>query len=260
MRIALALTATAGALVLASGAGGMPAKKPVEKKATCTGTISGVVAGDLIVPQGASCDASAAIVERGVRVGRGATLKANASFGAGGSIDVDRGATLQLIGTKIAIGGRVEAHGARKVALILEPLVGSSGTVGGSLLLFKTGEVSVVSLAVAGTVVVRGGGAEGVEVDSNRILRTLDVTEVRLRHPQHARGFSIHSNTVGGSVRVSNNDARGAMSPLFVGGNRLLKGSLACFGNVPAPVNRGLRGRERNVVRHGVKRGQCARL
>jgi hypothetical protein len=254
MRITLALTATLGALVLASGAVG---KRPATT--VCTGTVTGVVARDLIVPRDASCDASGAIVKRRVLVRRDAILKANAAFNARRSIDVARGATLQLIGTKIVIGGRVDAHGAKKVALIREPLVGSSGTIGGSVQLSNTGEVSVLSLTIRGKVVVRGGGGEGLEVGASR-MRSLDVSRARMLHPQHPRVISIHSNTVGGNVGVSNNDATGAISPLFIGGNTLLKGSLTCRGNVPAPVNSGPGGTEPNVVNRGKKRGQCASL
>jgi hypothetical protein len=59
---------------------------------------------------------------------------------------------------------------------------------------------------------------------------------------------------------VLDNNASGAISPLFIGGNKLLKGSLTCRRNVPAPVNSGPGGTEPNVVLHGAKRGQCASL
>jgi hypothetical protein len=262
MRIALALTATLSALALAGAAGAMPAKKEPKpaKTGVCTGTVTGPVAGDLVVPQGATCNASGAVVQRRVRVGRDATLTAGGAFRAGRGIDVARGATLQLIGTQIAIGGHVVAHGAKKVALVREPFTGSNGTIGGSVMLFRTADVSVLSLTIAGKVLVRGGGAEGVEVGASRIFRSLDVTRARMLHPAHPRVFSIHSNIVSSHVRVSSNDATGAISPLFIGGNRLLRGNLTCRGNVPTPVNSGPDGTEPNVVLHGRKRGQCAAL
>ena len=255
MRFALALTASLGALALASGAGGMPAARTL-----CTGTVTGPVAGDLVVPQGASCNASGAVVQRRVRVRRDATLTANGSFSAGRGIDVARGATLQLIGTQISIGGHVLAQGAKKVALVREPLVGSNGTVGGSVTILKTADVSVLSLTIGGKVLVHGGGGEGVEVGASRIFRSLEVTRARMLHPQHPRVFSIHSNIVSRHVHVLDNKATGAISPLFIGGNKLLKGSLTCRRNVPAPVNSGPGGTEPNVVLHGAKRGQCASL
>jgi hypothetical protein len=264
MRILFALTATLVALALVGGAGGMPAKKgpPKQgpKQGLCTGTITGPVAGDLVVPAGGTCDASGASVQRRVRVGRNATLTASGSFSAGRGIDVARGATLQLIGTQLAIGGPVEARGAKKVALIRETVAGSKGTIGGSVLLFETADVALLSLTIGGGVLVRGGGAEGVEVGASRIFGSLDVTQARMLHPAHPRVFSIHSNIVSRSVTVSYNNARGAVSPLFVGGNRLLKGNLSCRRNLPAPVNSGPGGTERNIVRHGTKRGQCASL
>lgn len=254
-RIALALTATLGALALTSGAGGMPAARTV-----CTGAVTGAVAGDLVVPRGASCNASGAVVQRRVRVSRNATLTANGAFTVGRGIDVARAATLQVIGTQIAIGGHVLARGAKKVALIREPLVGSSGTIGGSVTLLRTADVSVLSLTIGGKVLVRGGGAEGMEVGASRIGSSLVVTGVRMLHPQHPRVFSIHSNTFGGHVGVLDNDATGAISPPFIGGNTLLKGSLLCRRNVPSPVNSGPGGTEPNVVLRGAKRGQCASL
>jgi hypothetical protein len=262
MRIALALIATLSALPLAGAAGATPAKKKPKppKTAVCTGIVTGAVAGDLIVPQGATCTASGAVVQRRVRVRRGATLTASGAFSVGRNIDVARGATLQVIGTQIAIGGHVLANGAKKVALVREPFAGSNGTIAGSVMLFRTADVSVLSLTIGGKVVVRGGGAEGVEVGASRIFGSLDVTRARMLHPAHPRVFSIHSNIVSRHVQVSNNDATGAISPLFIGGNRLLKGNLTCRGNVPKPVNSGPGGTEPNVVLHGRKRGQCAPL
>jgi hypothetical protein len=271
MRIALALTATLGALVLASAAGGMPdakkppgkntpAKKGAAKDTVCAGTVTGVVAGELVVPQGTSCNASGAVVQRRVRVRRDATLTARGAFRAGRGIDVARGATLQVIGTQIGIAGNVHANGAKKVALIREARAGSSGVVGGSVTLLRTGDVSVLSLTIGGGVQVHGGGGEGVELGANRIFLSLDVTRARMLHPQRPRVFSIHSNIVGRHVRVLDNHATGAISPLFIGGNRLLRGNLTCRRNVPAPVNSGPGGTDRNVVRHGAKRGQCASL
>jgi hypothetical protein len=262
MRIALALTATLSALALAGAAGATPEKKKPKpaKTAVCTGTVTGPVAGDLVVPKGATCNASGAVVQKRVRVRGDATLTADGAFSAGKSIDVARGATLQLIGTQIAIGGNVLANGAKKVALVREPFAGSNGTIGGSVMLFKTADVSVLSLTIGGKVVVRGGGAEGVEVGASRIFRSLEVTRARMLRPAHPRVFSIHSNIVSRHVRVSNNDATGAISPLFIGGNRLVKGNLTCRGNVPKPVNSGPGGTEPNLVLHGRKRGQCASL
>jgi hypothetical protein len=265
VRIPLALVAALSALAVAGAAGAMPAKKgpPKQgpaKKGVCTGTVTGAIAGDLVVPPGATCNASGAAVQRRVRIGRNATLTANGSFSARRRIDVARGATLQLIGTQISIGGTVEAHGAKKVALIREPLTGSKGTIGGSVLLFNTADVSVLSLTTGGSVLVHGGGAEGVEVGASRIFGWLDVMRARMLHPAHPRLFAVHSNIVSRYVRVSNNNATGAIEPLFIGGNRLLRGNLTCRGNVPAPVNSGPGGTERNTVLHGRKRGQCASL
>jgi hypothetical protein len=270
MRIPLALAAVLGALALAGAAGAMPEKKgppkpkpppaPAKKKGPCVGTVTGPVAGDLVVPPGATCDASGAVVRRRVRIGRNATLTAGGSFRVGGRIDVSPGATLQLIGTQLRIGGNVEARGAKKVALIRQPLAGSRGTIGGSVLLFRTAEVSVLSLTIGGGVRVEGGGAEGVEVGANRIFRSLDVTGARMLHPSNPRVFSIHSNIVSRHVNVTQNNATGAIEPLFVGGNRLLNGHLTCRRNVPAPVNSGPGGRQPNLVLHGRKRGQCASL
>jgi hypothetical protein len=265
MRIALALVVALSAFAIAGAAGATPAKKGPPKpgpaqSGPCSGTVTGPIAGDLIVRPGATCDASGAVVRRRVRVGRNATLTASGSFTAGRRIDVARGATLQLVGTEIRIGGTVEAHDAKKVAVIREPFTGSNGTIGGSVLLFKTADVSLLSLTVGGGVLVRGGGADGVEIGANRIFRSLEVTRAKMRHSAHPRVFSIRSNIVSRHVLVSQNDATGAIKPLFVGGNRLLKGSLTCRGNVPAPVNTGSGGKEPNVVAHGAKRGQCASL
>jgi hypothetical protein len=272
MRIPLVLVAALGALALAGAAGATPEKKgppkpkppaapaPAKKKGPCVGTITGPVAGDLVVPPGATCDAGGAVVKRRVRVGRNATLTAGGSFRAGGRIDVAPGATLQLIGKQLRIGGDVEAHGAKKVALIRQPLAGSSGIIGGSVLLFRTADVSVLSLTIGGRVLVQGGGAEGVEVGASRIFRSLDVTGARLLRPSNPRVFSIHANIVSRHVNVIGNNATGAIEPLFVGGNRLLNGHLTCRRNVPAPVNSGPGGTQPNLVLHGRKRGQCAAL
>lgn len=270
MRIPLALVAVLGALALAGAAGATPEKKgppkpepaptPAKKKGPCVGTITGPVAGDLVVPPGATCDASGAVVRRDVRVGRNATLTADGSFRAGGRIDVAPGATLRLIGTQLRIGRDVEAHGAKKVALIRQPLAGSRGTIGGSVLLFRTADVSMLSLTLGGRVLVQGGGGEGVEVGASRIFRSLDVTGVRMLRPSNTRVFSIHSNIVSRHVNVNGNNATGAIEPLFVGGNRLLNGHLTCRRNVPAPVNSGPGGTQPNLVLHGRKRGQCASL
>src|SRR5215218_5386834 len=225
MRTALALTAALCTLALAGGAGAMPAAKPPpkppnpakppKKSPFCTGTVTGPVAGDLVLPPGAMCDASGAVVQGRVRVGRNATLTAGTSFRASHGIAVSPGATVELVGTQLSIGGGV---------------------------------------------LVRGGGAEGVEVGANRLFRSLEVTGARMLHPAQPRVFSIRSNIVSRHVTVSRNNATGASAPLFVGGNRLLNGNLTCRRNVPAPVNSGPRGKERNVVRHGTRRGQCAAL
>ena len=270
MRIALAPIAALSALALAGAAVGMPEKKgppkqppPKQapaKKGPCTGTITGSVPGDLVVPPGATCDASGAVVKRRVRVGRNATLTAGTSFKVAGGIDVAPGATLQLIAPKLSVGGSVTANGAKKVALVREPLAGSSGTIGGSVLLFRTADVSVLSLTIGGKVLVHRGGGEGVEVGASRIFRSLQVTRARMLHPARPRVFSIHSNIVSRHVTVSNNNATGAIEPLFIGGNRLLKGNLTCRGNTPRPVNSGPGGTERNVVDRGRKLGQCASL
>lgn len=270
MRTALALTAVLSALAIASAAAAMPdAKpppspkpaKPSKKSPGCTsGTITGPVAGDLVVPQGATCNASGAVVQGRVLVGRTATLTASGSFRAGRGIAVSRGATLQLIGTQLSIAGTVEAHAAKKVALAREPLNGSRGTIGGSVRLFDTADVSLLSLTIGGGVLVRGGGAEGVDIGANRIFGSLAVTRGRMLHPAQPRVFSVHSNIVSHHVTVSDNNAAGAVSPLFVGGNRLLRGNLTCRRNIPAPVNTGPGGTERNRVVHGAKRGQCASL
>jgi len=270
MRTALALTAALCTLALAGGAGAMPAAKPPpkppnpakppKKSPFCTGAVTGPVAGDLVLQPGATCDASGAVVQGRVRVGRNATLTAGTSFRARHGIAVSRGATVELVGTQLSIGGDVEAHGAKKVALVREPIAGSRGTIGGSILLFDTGDVSLLSLTIGGGVLVRGGGAEGVEVGANRLFRSLEVTGARMLHPAQPRVFSIRSNIVSRHVTVSRNNATGASAPPFVGGNRLLNGNLTCRRNVPAPVNSGPRGKERNVVRHGTRRGQCAAL
>jgi hypothetical protein len=255
MRITLALTAGLCALALVGSASGTPSATRV-----CRGSVSGVVRANLVVPAGRSCNASGVTVRGHVRIGRNATLTAARAFRARHDVDVARGATLQVTGTQIAIGGSVVAQGAKKVALIRQPLAGSSGTIARSVLLSDTGDVSVLALTIGGEVQVRGGGGEGVEVGATRILRSLEVEGVRLLHPQRPRVFSIHSNTIGHQVRVENNDATGAISPPFIGGNTLVKGHLVCSGNVPDPVNSGPGGTEPNIVLHGKKRGQCASL
>ena len=271
MRIPLALVAVLGALALAGAAAATPEKKgppkpkppapPAKKKpGPCVGTVTGPVAGDLVVPPGATCDATGAVVKRRVRVGRNATLTAGGSFRVGGRIDVAPGGTLQLIGTQLRIGGDVDARGAKKVALIRQPLAGSRGTIGGSVLLFRTADVSVLSLTIGGRVLVQGGGAEGVEVGATRIFRSLEVTGARMLHPSTPRVFSVRSNIVSQHLTVTQNNATGATEPLYVGGNRLLNGHLTCRRNVPAPVNSGPGGTQPNLVLHGRKRGQCASL
>ena len=255
MRIALALTAGLCALALVGSASGTPSATRV-----CRGKASGVVRGNLVVPPGKSCNASGANVRGHVRIGRGATLTAARAFRVRHNIDVARGATLQVTGTQIAIGGPVLAQGAKKVALVRQPLAGSSGTIARNVALSDTADVTLLSLTIGGEVQVRGGGGEGVEVGASHILRSLEVEGVRMLHPQRPRVFSIHSNTVGHQLRVENNDATGAISPPFIGGNTLVKGHLTCRGNVPDPVNSGPAGTEPNIVLHGKKRGQCASL
>jgi hypothetical protein len=255
MRIALALTAGLCALALVGSASGTPTATRV-----CKGRVSGVVRANLVVPAGRSCNASGATVRGHVRIGRGATLTAARAFSVRHDIDVARGATLQVTGRQIAIGGSVVAQGAKKVALIRQPVVGSSGTIARNVTLSETADVSVLSLTIGGEVRVRGGGGEGVEVGANHVLRSLDIAGIRMLHPQRPRVFSIHSNTVGHQLRVENNDATGAISPPFIGGNTLVKGHLVCSGNVPDPVNSGPGGTEPNIVLHGKKRGQCASL
>jgi hypothetical protein len=270
MRTALAVTAAFCTLVVASGAGALPAAKPPpkppkpanpsKKPPLCTATVTGPVSGDLVVPPGATCDASGAVVRGRVQVGLNATLTAAGSFRTRRAVDVARGATLRLIGTQLSIGGDVEARGAEKVALVREPVKGSRGTIGGSVRLFDTADVSLLSVTIGGGVLVRGGGAKGVDVGANRIFGSLALTRARTLRPAQPRVFSVHSNIVSHHVTVSDNNATGAASPLFVGGNRLLRGNLTCRRNVPAPVNTGPGGTERNRVMHGAKRGQCASL
>jgi hypothetical protein len=269
MRIALALAAVSALAVAGVGAA-MPAKKGPPKQAppkqapakqgVCTGTVTGPIAGDLVVPPGATCNASGAVVRKRVRVGRDATLTAGRAFTVRRGIDVARGATLQVVARHIAIGRGVSAHGARKVALVRTPSAGSRATVEGSVRLFATAEVSVLSLTIGGSVLVLGGGGEGMELGANRIGGSLVVTRVRLLRPQQPRVFSIRSNTIRRDVGVLDNVATGASSPPFIGGNRLRKGSLLCVRNTPAPVNSGPGGPEPNIVQRGAKRGQCASL
>jgi hypothetical protein len=255
MRIALALTAGLCALALVGSASGTPTATRV-----CKGSVSGVVRANLVVPAGRSCNAGGATIRGHVRIGRGATLTATRAFRVRHNVDVARGATLQVTSPQIAIGGSVVAQGAKKVALIRQSVVGSSGTIARNVTLSETADVSVLSLTIGGEVRVRGGGGEGVEVGANHVLRSLDIAGVRMLHPQRPRVFSIHSNTVGHQLRVENNDATGAISPPFIAGNTLVKGHLVCSGNVPDPVNSGPGGTEPNIVLHGKKRGQCASL
>jgi hypothetical protein len=267
LRTALAFTAALCALAVAGAAGAVPDRqpppkppKPAKKPPDCTGVVTGPVAGELVVPQGATCDASGAVVQGRVRVGRNATLTASGAFRTRRAVDVSRGATLELIGTQVSIGGNVEAHGAKKVALVRERAAGSKGTIGGNVLLVDTTDVSVLSLTIGGGVLVRRGAGEGLEVGASRIFRSLEVTGARMLHPASPRVFSIHTNIVSRHVTVSGNNATGAISPPFVGGNRLLNGNLTCRRNIPAPVNSRPGGTQPNRVVHGSKRGQCARL
>src|SRR5215218_5924311 len=119
MRITLALTAGLCALALVGSASGTPSATRV-----CRGSVSGVVRANLVVPAGRSCNASGVTVRGHVRIGRNATLSAARPFRVRHDVDVARGATLQVTGTQIAIGGSVVAQGAKKVALIRQPLAG----------------------------------------------------------------------------------------------------------------------------------------
>jgi len=255
MRIALALTSGLCALALVGSAAGTPTANR-----TCKGSVSGLVRGNLVVPAGASCRTRSVNVQGHVFVRRNATLTAPGVFRVRGNVDVARGATLQATGSRIAIGGQVLAQGAKKVALIRQQLPGSSAAIARNVTLLDTADVTVLSLTIGGQVDVRGGGSEGVEVGDSRILRSLEVSGARMLHPQRPRAFSVHTNSVGHNLTVDDNDASGAISPPFIGGNTLVKGHLNCDGNVPDPVNNGPGGVQPNVVLHGKKRGQCKSL
>ncbi len=255
MRIALALTAGLCALALVGSAAGTPAANRV-----CKGSVSGLVRGNLVVPASASCRTRSVNVQGQVFVRRNATLNAPGAFRVHGNVVVARGATLQVTGTRISIGGQVLAQGAKKVAVIRQPLAGSTGTIARNVTLLDTADVTLLSLTIGGQVAVRGGGGEGVEVGVSRILRSLEVSGVRMLHPQRPRVFSVHSNSVGHNLTVEDNDATGAISSPFIGANTLVKGHLNCNGNVPDPVDSGPGGVHPNVVLHGKKRGQCKSL
>lgn len=255
MRIPLALTSGLCALALVGSAAGTPTATRV-----CKGSVSGLVRGNLVVPARTSCRTRSVNVQGHVFVRRNATLNAPGVFRVRGNVDVARDATLQVTGPLIAVGGQVLAQGAKKVALIRQPLAGSSGTIARNVSLFDTADITVLSLTIGGNVAVRGGGGEGVDVGASRILRSLEVSGVRMLQPQRPRVFSVHSNSVGHQLSVEDNDATGASSPPFIGGNTLVKGHLVCNGNVPDPVNSGPGGVQPNVVLHGKKRGQCKSL
>jgi hypothetical protein len=255
VRIPLLLTSGLCALALVGSASGTPTATR-----TCKGSISGLVRGNLVVSAGTSCRTRNVNVQGHVFVRRNATLNAPGVFRVRGNVDVARGATLQVTGPLIAVGGQVLAQGAKKVALIRQPAAGSSGTIARNVSLFDTADITVLALTIGGEVSLRGGGGEGVDVGATRILRSLEISGMRMLHPQRPRAFSVHSNSVGHQLTVSDNDATGAISPLFIGGNTVVKGHLVCDGNVPEPVNTGPGGVAPNVVLHGKKRGQCKSL
>jgi hypothetical protein len=255
MRISLALTSGLCALALVGSASGTPTATR-----TCKGGISGLVRGNLVVAAGTSCRTRSVNVQGHVFVRRNAKLNAPGVFRVRGNVEVARGATLQVTGPLIAIGGQVLAQDAKKVALVRQPSAGSSGTIARNVSLFDTADITVLALTIGGQVSLRGGGGEGVDVGATRILRSLAVSGMRMLHPQRPGVFSVHSNSVGHQLTVSDNNATGAISPPFIGGNTIVQGQLVCDGNVPDPVNTGPGGLAPNVVLHGKKRGQCKTL
>jgi hexosaminidase len=187
---------------------------------TCTGEISGNIAGSVIVPPGAQCDLLGATVAGSVDVQPGGGL-----FVVGSTID---GSLVATDAAYIAIGNLEEFGGPNRISKILGSvsITGTTGTPG-----FPTTNVICDSTFVGGSVVLSG----------NKAPFTIGTFPVDCGFP----GSSPAGDTIQGSVIVTGNSA-----PVAINNNKI-GGSLTCAGNQPSPSGAA------NRVQ-GTKSGQCA--
>ena len=256
----------------------------------CTGSLSAVTVEDLVVPAGAACSVTDVTVTDDVRVEPSATLHATdtsfeiggevtvetdgefsvissssvnlgTTFTAGEGIRVESGGALVIAITNLHIGGNVVVSRAQVAALVRIPFVGSSGSVGGDVIVRETDSVAVLGLEIEGRVSIRGSGVAGLDVGSNTIADSLSIEHNTIVGVHAFAIFAVAFNTVGRNLRVVGNDATTASEPPFVGGNVVTNGNLACHSNVPDLINTEPDGTlDVNTVLSGHKLGQCAAL
>ena len=136
--------------------------------------------------------------------------------------------------------------------LAREPFVGSSGTVGGNVIVSDTALVSVLDMTIAGSVLVHGGGGEGMEVGKKTRSVARSRSSGPATQPQSPNVFAIHDNIVERNVLVLNNVATGAPEPALRRCEHADRGQPhLCFNNVPDPVNHDVDTTYPNVVLDG---------
>src|SRR5215211_2355101 len=151
MRIFVAATcALAAVLVVAQAA--------AAQGTVCTGVLTGVVAGDVVVPAGSSCTLEDAAISGSVTVESEAQLSGYAAIG--GSIELDTGALLYV--SDSTIGHDVVCRGCRLLKMLF--MYGIGGDI--SVTAMTNGYLNWDGVPVAGSVKVTGNSGDFTVIDS----------------------------------------------------------------------------------------------
>jgi hypothetical protein len=219
----------------------------------CIGTLGSITVENVVVPGQASCVLDATQVTGNVVVEPGGSLRATMGTVIGGNITGKKGSTVSI--SRIDVGGRIGCTGCRRVNIF------ESGVHGDATITGTAEFVSVSSSSVSGDLTIMGGGGDvavtrGSVVGGDLLIagnhgallffRTEVGGDAVVVDNASSAGFIVSENIVGGGLEFSRN-----LGPSELNMNQVAE-TLACTGNVPAPVGSG------NVA--GAATGQCVGL
>jgi hypothetical protein len=179
----------------------------------CTGTMTGTINGNVLVPPGASCLLSAAHVIGSVTVGAGATLT-----GTGSTIDQNLSATDAA--NVLFLGGHIGGN----VAITGLTGGGCASGLGANTI---TGNVTYANSAAGSSFFEIGGGTCGGTGFANTIGGNVNISGNQGAVQLNGDG-ATGGNNIGGSVVVAHNTGGGMINSNTIAHN------LTCNANVPA--------------------------
>lgn len=212
--IVLAAVCAAAAVALAPSAG---ASAPTQ----CSGVLSGIVDGNVVVPDGKGCILAGAQVHGNVTVGTGAWLHSVAGAGnTATTIDGNvNGSDVQwvLLQYSTQVGGNFIVDGARggTTGFDINVRVGGNASIAGNA------GYTFVDAATVGRNVDVEGGSGGVEVEWNHVGGNENVSN------NVPTTLSVYGNQVGGNLTVDDNTGSGHKQVIRNTAGR----NLMCFGN-----------------------------